>query len=104
MSTKIQHIPYKIDSTVDIFTAYLTHEVKHPLETVETEFLGSQMLFQVDSVTGDLCRVLIYDFSVVRRKLLLRLIFLYTTQSIENWLNMLISAFQAGNRSVHVPA
>ncbi|MCP4398552.1 MAG: hypothetical protein GY801_14805 [bacterium] len=101
MSTKTQHIQYEIDSTVDVLTAYFIHDALHPIDTVEKEFLGSHILFQVDSATGELCRLLIYDFSVVRRKLFMRLIFLYTTQAIEYWLNMLKTAFQAGNRRVH---
>ena len=73
MSTNIQ---YEIDSTVDIFTAHITPEILHPLEIIEVDGLVGTILFQVDSSTRKLVSVVIYDFSVFRRKLLLRLIFL----------------------------
>jgi hypothetical protein len=101
MSTNIH---YTIDATIDVFTAYIKSDTSHPLETVETELSAGTILFQVDALTRELARVVIYDFSVFRRKLLMRLIFLYTTNTLENWLNTIISAFQAGHRSFHVPA
>ena len=99
MSTNIQ---YDIDSTVDVLTAHLKSDVVHPLETIEAEGIAGTILFQVDSLTRELVRVVIYDFSVFRRKLLMRLIFLYTTKTLENWLSTIISSFQAGNKSFHV--
>ena len=99
MSTNIQ---YEINSVIDVFTAHVKPDIAHPLETIEAEGGAGTILFQVDSLTKELVRVVIYDFSVFRRKLLMKLIFLYTTKTLENWLNTIISSFQAGNRSLHV--
>ena len=98
------NIPYEIDAKIDVFTAYIKSDISHPLETIETELSAGTILFQVDALTKELVSVVIYDFSVFRRKLLMRLIFLYTTNTLENWLQTIISAFQAGHKSLHVPA
>lgn len=72
--------------------------------STESELFDGNVLFQVDSVTGELVKIVIYDFSIIRRELLLQLIFLYTKCAIENWLHVMITAFQAGNQSLHAPA
>ena len=97
-------IRYEIDHTLDVFTAYIQEEISHPLETIESQLFDGNILFQVDLESGELVKILIYDFSIIRRKLLWQLIFLYTIRSIENWLRVMITAFQAGNQSVHAPA
>lgn len=97
------NIMYEVDKRLDVFTAHVKREILHPLETIESGLFDGNILFQVDSVTGELVKIVIYDFSVLRRKLLLQFVFLYTRRATENWLNMLISAFQAGNKSLHAP-
>lgn len=97
-------IMYDFDKTLDVFTAHVKQEILHPLETIESNLFDGNILFQIDSVSGELVKIVIYDFSVIRRKLLMQLVFLYTHRAIENWLNMLVFAFQAGNKRFHVPA
>jgi hypothetical protein len=100
----MSEIRYEIDRSLDVFTAFVKDEIRHPIETIESELFDGNILFQVDAVTGDLIKIVVYDFSIIRRKLLMKLIFLYTTRAIKNWLAMIITAFQAGKKSVHVPA
>ncbi len=99
----MKEIRYERDSALDVFTAHVQEKIAHPLETIESELFDGNILFQVDSVTGELIKIQIYDFSIIRRKLLWQLIFLYPTRAIENWLTVMISAFQAGNRGAHAP-
>jgi hypothetical protein len=97
-------IRYEIDRTLDVFTAYVQEEICHPLETIESALFDGNILFQVDSVTGKLVKIVVYDFAIIRRKLLWQLIFLYTQRAIENWLTVMITAFQAGTQRMHAPA
>ncbi len=76
------------DKKLDLLIAHFG-KIKNPLETEEAPFLYGNVLFKVDSKTGELVQVLIYDFSVIRRRLLMQLIFLYTKKMIKNWLQAL---------------
>ncbi len=86
------------DKQLDVFIAHL-REITHPLETEVAPLFDGNILFKVDSVTGELVQIFIYDFSIVRRKLLMNLIFVYTTATIKNWLKMLIASFNLGKNT-----
>jgi len=86
------------DKQLDVFIAHL-REITHPLETKVAPLFDGNILFKVDSVTGELVQIFIYDFSIVRRKLLMNLIFVYTTTTIKNWLKMLIASFNVGKNT-----
>ena len=86
------------DKQLDVFIAHL-REITHPLETKVAPLFDGKILFKVDSVTGELVQIFIYDFSIVRRKLLMNLIFVYTTTTIKNWLKMLIASFNVGKNT-----
>ena len=90
---------FKRDKELDLLIAHFG-EIKNPLETEETPFYEN-ILFKVDSKTGELVQVLIYDFSVFRRQLLMQLIFLYTTKMIKNWLQVLVAGFKVGEHTQH---
>ncbi|CAG1021505.1 hypothetical protein DOJK_01042 [Patescibacteria group bacterium] len=86
------------DKKLDTFVARI-REIEHPLETEVCPLFDGNILFKVDSVTGELVQIFIYDFSIIRRKLLVKLLFLYTTESIRSWLEMLISSFTSGQHA-----
>jgi hypothetical protein len=91
------------DKKLDICIAHI-REIEHPLETEVAPLFDGNVLFKVDSVTGELVQIFVYDFSIVRRKLLTRLVFLYSSLAIKNWLQMLIAGFGAGqhaNKFIH---
>jgi hypothetical protein len=91
------------DTKLDICIAHI-REIEHPLETEVAPLFDGNVLFKVDSVTGELVQIFIYDFSVFRRKLFTSFIFLYTSLAIKNWLQTLIAGFGAGrhaNRFIH---
>jgi len=94
--SQIKKIEY--DEQLDVFIAHL-REIAHPLETEVASLFDGNILFKVDSVTGELVQIFIYDFSVVRRKLLMNLIFVYTTATIKNWLKMLVASFDVGKNA-----
>ena len=81
---------------IDLYIAYFSEEVRNPLETIPSPFLDGNILFEVDTKTKELVRITIYDFSVVRRKMLRQFLFLFTQKAIKNWLKTLAEAFQAG--------
>lgn len=92
------------DRELDLFIAHV-REITHPLETRVVSLFDGNILFKVDSVTNELVQVFIYDFSVVRRKLLTKFVFIYTTSAVKNWIGMLIAGFKAGkNASALAPA
>ncbi len=86
------------DRKLDLFIAHVK-EITNPLETRPVPFFDGNILFKVDSVTDELVQVFIYDFSVVRRKLLMKLVFVYTTSTVKNWITMLIAGFKAGKKT-----
>ena len=64
------------DKKLDLFIAHV-REITNPLEIRVVPIFDGNILFKVDSVTNELVQVFIYDFSVVRRKLLMKLVFVY---------------------------
>ncbi len=90
------------DRKLDLFIAHV-REITNPLETRVVPLFDGNILFKVDSVTDELVQVFIYDFSAVRRKLLMKLVFVYTTTTIKNWINMLIAGFKAGKNTLTHP-
>jgi len=83
---------------LDLFTAVVKDEIVNPLKTIESPLFDGNILFKVDSVTGELVKIVIYDFSIVRRKLMTHLVFLWTKKAIKSWLQMLITTFQLSNK------
>jgi hypothetical protein len=67
---EFQIIGIERDKQLDVFIAHLK-EITHPLETHVAPLFDGNILFKVDSVTGELIQIFIYDFSIVRRKLLI---------------------------------
>jgi hypothetical protein len=96
--THLTPIRIEHDKQLDVFIAHL-QEIIHPLETEVAPLFEGNILFKVDSVTGELVQIFIYDFSIMRRQLLRRMIFLYTKTMITNWLEVLIAGFQVGRQS-----
>ncbi|MDM8569734.1 hypothetical protein QUF50_09540 [Thiotrichales bacterium HSG1] len=90
-------VNFEHDNELDLLIAHFG-EIKNPLETEETPFYEN-ILFKVDSKTGELVQVLIYDFSAFRRHLLTQLIFLYTRKTIKNWLKVLVAGFKVGEHT-----
>jgi hypothetical protein len=86
------------DKNLDLFTAFVKDEVVNPLKTIESPLFDGHILFKVDSVTGELVKIVIYDFSVIRRRLMTHLVFLWTKKAIKSWLQMLITTFQLSNQ------
>jgi hypothetical protein len=85
-----QEIRIEIDKQLDLLTARLK-ETKNPLETIESD----NFLFFVDSETKDLVMIQIYDFRVIRRKLLRHLMILVTKRAIQTWIRTLADTFRA---------
>ena len=94
----LEAIKLERDTKLDICIAHI-REIEHPLETEVSPLFDGNVLFKVDSVTGELVQIFIYDFSIVRKKLLTKLIFLYTSQAINTWLQILIAGFGAGQHA-----
>ena len=87
-----------LDKKLDVFEAYFTEEEpKHPLNVVEGSLSG-HVLFEVDSVTNELVKITIYDYSVVRRTLMRKYIILLTKQAVINWLNEIADSFNSGSK------
>ncbi len=86
------------DKSLDLFIAHVK-EITHPLETEVAPLFDGNILLKVDTVTGDLVQIFIYDFSIVRRKLLMNLVFVYTTATLKNWLSWLIAGFNVGQHT-----
>jgi len=91
-----QEIKIEIDKQLDLLTARLK-ETKNPLETVES----GNILFFVDSETKDLVMIQIYDFRVIRRRLLRHLIILATRRAIQIWIRTLADSFRASTSYAH---
>jgi len=91
------------EKKLDLFTVYVKDEVVNPLKTIESPLFDGNILFKVDSVTGELVKIVIYDFSVVRRKLMTHFVFLWTKNAIKNWLQMLVTTFQLAIKSIMNP-
>lgn len=97
MSEKVELIIER-DKELDTFVAHIK-EIVNPLETEVCPLFDGNILFKVDSVTGELVQIFIYDFSIIRKKLLMNLLFLYTKESMKSWLETLISGFTAGQHA-----
>jgi hypothetical protein len=95
---ELQIIRIERDKQLDLFIAHI-REITNPLETEVAPLFDGNILFKVDSVTGELVQIFIYDFSIVRRKLLMNLVFVYTTTTLKNWLSWLIAGFNVGQHT-----
>jgi hypothetical protein len=84
------------EKKLDLFTVYVKDDIVNPLKTIESPLFRCNILFKVDSVTGELVKVVIYDFSVVRRQLMTHLFCGQKRQLM--WLQMLVTTFQLGNQ------
>jgi hypothetical protein len=95
---ELQIIRIERDKQLDVFIAHL-REITNPLETKVASVFDGNILFKVDSVTGELVQIFIYDFSIIRRKLLINMVFLYTATTLKNWLKMLAASFNVGKNT-----
>lgn len=86
-----------IDKKLDILTAYIKDDAidKSNLEVIETDM---NILFHVNSQTGELIMIQIYDFSVIKRMLTKHLLFLVTKNAIRAWLSTIAESFKANNK------
>lgn len=91
METKI--IKSEYNKLTDTYVFHF-RELNNPLETVEGPFNG-QILFHIDSITGDLVKATVYSFKSLRRQLITQLTFLYTKSAILLWFNLIASSFSS---------
>ena len=89
------------EKKLDLFTVHVKNEIINPLKTIESPLFDGNILFKIDSVTGELVKIVIYDFSIIRRKLVMRFIFLWSKRAMKSWLEMLVTTFQIGQKSYH---
>jgi len=85
-----------IDKELDLLTAYLENKNSNNknLNVLEGPF-DRNVLFHVNSQTNELVMIQIYDFSIIKRRLMKELIFLVTKHTISSWLTTLIDSFKA---------
>lgn len=83
-------IKIEIDKRLDLLTAHIK-ESTNPLQTIESD----NILFFVDTETKDLVMIQIYDFQIVRRKLLKHLMILATKKGVQAWIRTLADSFKA---------
>ena len=87
------------DKKLDVLEAYLTDtEPQNPIDVVEGPFAG-HVLFEIDSVTKELIKITIYDYSIVRRNLMREYIFLLTQHALKSWLNQIADSFRIGRQT-----
>lgn len=90
----MEEIKLDINKELDLLTVHVNPEKigKTRLEVVEIEY---NILFHIDPETNELIMMQIYDFSIIKRKLLRHLTFLITKDAIKAWLRTIIESFQA---------
>ncbi|MDM8549695.1 hypothetical protein QUF72_06450 [Desulfobacterales bacterium HSG2] len=98
MTTQINgNIKTEYDRKLDLFTAYIKEDKGNPIETIPGPFDG-HVLFEVDSADGDLVRIVIYDFSVIRRELMKEMVFLLTKKRVPELVESAYKCFSGGQR------
>ncbi len=87
-----------IDKKLDVLTAYIKEDYisNSNLEVIEVDDMN--ILFHIDPQTRELVMIQVYDFSVIKRILIKRLLFLVTKNAIKTWLNTIVESFQANNK------
>jgi hypothetical protein len=90
----MEEIKLDIDKELDLLTVHVSPEKigRTRLEVVEIEY---NILFHIDPETNELVMMQIYDFSIIKRKLLRHLTFLITKGALKAWLTTIIASFQA---------
>lgn len=85
----------KIDKELDLMTAYVQEDKigKTNLEVIDIDVYN--VLVHIDPETKEVVYIQIYDFSIIRRKLLKHLIFLITNGAIRTWLDTIVESFKA---------
>jgi hypothetical protein len=91
------------EKKLDLFTVHVKDEIINPLKTIESPLFDGNILFKVDSVTGELVKIVIYDFSIIRRKLMMQFIFIWSKRAMKSWLQMLVTTFQIGSQCYQKP-
>jgi len=93
----MEKIKINIDKELDLLTAFIDSKNEHGtghLEVKEGPFDGN-VLFHVNPSNNEVVMIQIYDFSIIKRKLLRHLIFLLTKDAINTWLSTLVDSFKA---------
>jgi len=96
----MEKIKIDINKDLDLLTAYLenSHSDNDHLDVLPGPFDGN-VLFHVNSQSNELVMIQIYDFSIIKRKLMKELIFLITRHTIRRWLTTIADSFRA-NRPI----
>ena len=97
----MEKIKIDINKELDLLTAYVDenrNSNNSNLNVLPGPFDGS-ILFHVDNQTNELVMIQIYDFSIIKRKLMKELIFLVTKHTIQRWLTTIVDSFRA-NRPI----
>jgi len=89
-------IELNIDKELDLLTAIVNPNTTN--SQLEVREIDDNILFHINPVTNELIMIQIYDFSVIRRKLVRHLLFLITKDAIRVWLNSLVVSFSAGRK------
>ena len=96
MAIKKQKVKIEYDKDLDLLIAHLSNNIKNPIETRLGPFDGN-VLFNVDSLTGELINITIYDFSVIKKELMKYSISLISKKLIEVWLNTIADTYRSVN-------
>lgn len=87
-------IELNIDKELDLLTAIVKNS--DPIDSqLEVKEIDDNILFHINPSTNELVMIQIYDFSIIRRKLIRHLLFLITKDAIRIWLSSLIASFKA---------
>jgi hypothetical protein len=84
----------KIDKELDLMTAYVQEDKLNKTELEIYDIDDYNILLHVDPTSKEVVYVQIYDFSIIKRKLIRHLIFLITKGAIRNWLAPIIESFK----------
>jgi len=85
----------KIDKGLDLMTAYVQEDKINTTDLEVIDIDAYNILLHIDPSTKEVVFIQIYDFSIIKRKLIRHLIFLITKGAIRNWLNPIVESFKA---------
>ncbi len=91
----MEKINIKIDRELDLMTAYVQEDRLNKSELEVIDIDDYNILIHLDPLTKEVVFVQVYDFSIIRRKLLGQLTLLITKRAIRNWLDLIIKSFKA---------
>lgn len=94
----MEEMKINIDKNLDLLTAsYPDKKNNFRLEVIEIDY---NILFHVNPETHEVIMIQIYDFSIIKRKLIKHLMFMVTKDSIRTWLNTLVASFGADRQKI----